>query len=154
MIRWITGWTGADVGLGSRSFGTISGRAWILVYRLELVEEEHNRRCTVSSSCRPLPLDVNPPTSTKNMKYPGFSIRHCRSWYEPRYNIHVASLSNNSWLVRTHLFGHTRRLLRGPFEREFRFSNDRYVSKIRFCLFRLRTLIIMKCTLEEKLWIF
>lgn len=96
MIRWITGWTGADVGLGSRSSGTISGRAWILVYRLELVEKEHNRRCTVSSSCRPLPLDVNPPTSTKNMKYPGFSIRHCRSWYETRYNIHVASLSNNS----------------------------------------------------------
>lgn len=51
---------------------------------------------TVSFSCRPLPLDVNPPTSTKNTKYPGFSIRHCRSWYETRYNIHVTSLSNNS----------------------------------------------------------
>lgn len=98
---------------------------------------------TVSSSCRPLPLDVNPPASTKNTKYPGFSIRHCRSWYETRYNIRVASLSNNSRQLGSflHIYLVTLVHYATPSKgRTFRLTFRRYELWCDTRLFRLRAL--------------
>lgn len=112
---------------------------------------------TVSSSFRPLPLDVNPPASTKNTKYPGFSIRHCLSWYETRYNIRVASLSNNSRQLGSFLhiylvtLVHYTRPLRKRGRFDWRFE-DTNCDVIRACF--VWEHCIMKSIFEEKLWMF